>query len=209
MSIRELMSWRDVVRCVVAALVMTLVFCGVPYVAAGGPMPGLSIADAATSHPIVAKKLSPVVTRNVPAAAPAHITQAVAAWPKAYHVLSGDSLSVIAQKLYGNAHAWPVIYWANKYEIRYANIIQVGQNLTIPAMPAVIPAGPRVVAPPVPHSAVLTSSMHVAPRKTYTAVAQPRYTAVATSYQGGSGFQACVIRAESGGNPFAQNPVST
>ena len=50
-----------------------------------------------------------------------------------YTVKSGDSLSAIAQKFYGNAGEWDVIYQANKRIIGdNPNMIQVGQTLKIP-----------------------------------------------------------------------------
>lgn len=49
-----------------------------------------------------------------------------------YTVVSGDSLSRIARKVYGNAAKWPSIYAANKTLIKNPNIIYVGQVLVIP-----------------------------------------------------------------------------
>jgi len=50
-----------------------------------------------------------------------------------YTVQSGDSLSKIAQKHYGNASAWTRIYQANKSTIGdNPDLIRPGQRLTIP-----------------------------------------------------------------------------
>lgn len=50
-----------------------------------------------------------------------------------YTVQSGDSLSKIAQKQYGNASAWNKIYNANKTTIGdNPDLIKPGQKLTIP-----------------------------------------------------------------------------
>ncbi len=51
-----------------------------------------------------------------------------------YTVQSGDSLSAIALKFYGNAGEWDKIYQANKGIIGdNPNMIQVGQTLKIPS----------------------------------------------------------------------------
>jgi nucleoid-associated protein YgaU len=50
-----------------------------------------------------------------------------------YVVKSGDSLSRIAKRLYGDAKKWPRIYEANKDLIgKNPDLIQPGQNLVIP-----------------------------------------------------------------------------
>ena len=49
-----------------------------------------------------------------------------------YTVQSGDTLSGIAQRFYGNAHKWPEIHAANKDKISNPNLIYPGQTLTIP-----------------------------------------------------------------------------
>ncbi|MER2999129.1 LysM peptidoglycan-binding domain-containing protein [Pontibacter populi] len=50
-----------------------------------------------------------------------------------YTVQSGDSLSKIAQRQYGNASAWTKIYNANKTTIGdNPDLIKPGQKLTIP-----------------------------------------------------------------------------
>ncbi|HEY4651261.1 MAG TPA: LysM peptidoglycan-binding domain-containing protein [Pontibacter sp.] len=50
-----------------------------------------------------------------------------------YTVASGDSLSKIAKKLYGNANAWTKIYNANKDKIGdNPDLIRPGQRLNIP-----------------------------------------------------------------------------
>lgn len=54
---------------------------------------------------------------------------------KVYKVQSGDSLSRIARKMYGDASKWEAIYNANRDKIKNPNIIKVGQVLTIPNAP--------------------------------------------------------------------------
>jgi hypothetical protein len=57
----------------------------------------------------------------------------------AYHtVVSGDSLSKLAKKVYGNWRKWPVIYEGNRKIIGdNPNLILVGQKLWIPELPEV------------------------------------------------------------------------
>ncbi|HET8940508.1 MAG TPA: LysM peptidoglycan-binding domain-containing protein [Rudaea sp.] len=50
-----------------------------------------------------------------------------------YKVVSGDSLSKIAQKFYGHANRWREIFEANRDQISNPDRIKVGQVLKIPA----------------------------------------------------------------------------
>lgn len=52
-----------------------------------------------------------------------------------YTVVSGDSLSRIARKMYGDASRWNLIYEANKSIIKNQNVIHVGQVFIIPNVP--------------------------------------------------------------------------
>lgn len=56
--------------------------------------------------------------------------------PEAYYIIQpGDSLSSIAERAYGDASKWPVIYNANITVIGPdPNIIQPGQTIYIPAL---------------------------------------------------------------------------
>jgi len=47
-------------------------------------------------------------------------------------VVSGDSLSKIAKREYGDANKWPRIYEANRDKIKDPNLIHPGQELKIP-----------------------------------------------------------------------------
>ena len=51
-----------------------------------------------------------------------------------YTVVSGDSLSKIAKKYYGNAMKYPVIFEANREVIKDPNLIYPGQKLRIPKL---------------------------------------------------------------------------
>jgi len=52
---------------------------------------------------------------------------------KTYTVKGGDTLSKIAQQFYGSAGEYMKIFNANKDKLTDPNLIQVGQELTIPA----------------------------------------------------------------------------
>ncbi|MDQ3025723.1 MAG: LysM peptidoglycan-binding domain-containing protein [Pseudomonadota bacterium] len=52
---------------------------------------------------------------------------------KVYVVVSGDSLSKIAQREYGNANQWNRIYEANRDILKDPDKIFPGQKLRIPA----------------------------------------------------------------------------
>jgi nucleoid-associated protein YgaU len=51
---------------------------------------------------------------------------------KIYTVVSGDSLSKIAKREYGDAKLWPRIFEANKDTIKDPNLIYPGQKLKVP-----------------------------------------------------------------------------
>lgn len=52
-----------------------------------------------------------------------------------YTVVSGDSLSAIAKRTYGDASKWHAIYDANKDQISNPDLIHPGQKLRLPANP--------------------------------------------------------------------------
>jgi len=52
---------------------------------------------------------------------------------KIYVVVSGDSLSKIAKREYGDAKLWPKIFDANQDILKDPNKIYPGQKLKIPA----------------------------------------------------------------------------
>jgi resuscitation-promoting factor RpfB len=126
---------------------------------------------------------------------------------KKYTVKEGDSLSKIAKSEYKESAAWPVIYYANRGQIKWANEISAGQKLTIPAKPAKIPAAPSQLGPAAPAPApVHTESAPVThSTSTEAAPASSSHTEAAATYSGSSGFQSCVISRESGGNSQVMN----
>jgi len=112
-----------------------------------------------------------------------------AAQPLTVTVQPGDSLSKIAKDHCGNPAMWTGIYTANKPRIADYNVIYPGQRFTIACKISHVP------------QAVVVETVAYAPR--HSAVRQAPVQARAesnVSTAGMGGFQACVIRAESGGN---------
>ena len=127
---------------------------------------------------------------------------AAPAQPVSYTIRSGDSLSAIAGKVYHKQNAWPVLYWANRGKIRWANIVVEGQVLKVPALPAKIPAAPSQLGPapaPAPVAAPAAAVSGSAPAQATSSVS--------SGYSGGasSSFESCVIARESGGNAQVMN----
>jgi LysM repeat protein len=136
--------------------------------------------------------------------------------PAWYKVQPGDSLSTIAERFYHNSAAWPVLYWRNHNQIRWADDIKVGQVLRIPAEPAHIPAAPSMLEPAAP---VVRTTAAFTPKHASSAPVQAQSTpapaqsappAVSTSSSSlgvipGGAFGQCVVERESGGNPQVMN----
>jgi hypothetical protein len=123
-----------------------------------------------------------------------------------YTVRSGDTLSTIAGKVYHDPGAWPVLYWANRDKIRWANAVDVGEVLTVPVKPARIPAAPSQLGPapaPAPAPAQATMEQAATVPQASSEVAAPAQSA--STYTGSGSFQECVISSESGGNSQVMN----
>ncbi len=144
-----------------------------------------TIADALSSSGMSPAELFAAVQASTPTAKTAN-----------YTVRSGDSLSSIAGKVYHKQNAWPVLYWANRGKIHWANMLSEGQLLKVPAMPAKIPGAPSQFGPaPV-----------AAPAASSASASAPIQATASGSYSGASGsFAACVIARESGGNSQVMN----
>jgi hypothetical protein len=146
-----------------------------------------TVADALSHSGMSPAELFSAVRASTPAAPAA-----------SYTVRSGDSLSAIAGKVYHKQGAWPVLYWANRDKVHWANMLGEGQVLKVPALPAKIPAAPSQLGPaPVAPAAALGQA---------TASAQATSSgSYSGSYSGGGGFASCVIARESGGNSQVMN----
>ena len=127
--------------------------------------------------------------------------------PASYTIRAGDSLSSIAGKVYHKQNAWPVLYWANRDKIRWANVVGEGQVLKVPAMPAKIPAAPSQLAPAPAPAPAPAAPAAAAPVAASSAAPVQAASPVSSSYSGGasSSFESCVIARESGGNSQVMN----
>jgi resuscitation-promoting factor RpfC len=126
-----------------------------------------------------------------------------------YAVQRGDTLSRIAGRLYGSPADWPVLYWANKHQIRWASDITTTMSLLVPPLPASIPAAPRHLAPaPPPAPKVVLASTSVGTSPVTSNESAPSVGSETVGTAGMGSFQACVISRESGGNPSIVNASS-
>ncbi len=182
-------------------------------------------AGAATVHPSATAHAATHQAAQRPTELLSALMRAKATTPESgllasYKVRSGDSLSAIAQHFYHSSSAWPVIFWANHGQIRWANEISTGQVLRVPVKPAKIPAAPKQLGPaaapvaahvtavqyaPAESAPVQAAPAESAPVQAAPAQAAPAQAAPAASYSGGSGLQQCIISAESGGNSQVMN----
>ena len=120
-------------------------FCLAPQ-ALADPSP----AQGTANHAVVAdaaSRLSPSAVQLLSVIKQTEQRQAGSGQASWYTVKAGDSLSAIAERSYHNEKAWPVLYWANRSRIHWANVIEAGQVLRIPVEPARIPAPPALLGP--------------------------------------------------------------
>jgi LysM repeat protein len=161
------------------------------------------VASAGQSWKVANAKLlaaiHPVAGRQT-----ATVRKPTASRPAKYTVRSGDTLSTIARKVYHDPNAWPVLFWANRDKIRWADSVGAGQVLTVPAKPARIPAAPSQLAPtPAAAPKQVSTQPEGTGQQASTGVSAPQQAA--SSYAGSGSFQQCVISAESGGNSQVMN----
>jgi LysM repeat protein len=175
--------------------------------AAAASVPSATAAPAATSAPAPTSAQSATSARQTAQTTASRTTanrggpRSAGALPATYKVRQGDSLSSIALRLYHDRADWPVLYWRNHRHIRWADDIYAGQVLRVPAKPAHIPAAPSALQPqPAPQA---RSAAAVPPQAT-AGPAAGFVTEASTATPGGA-FGACVIAAESGGNPQIVN----
>ena len=147
-----------------------------------------TVADASRLDPSSAQLLS-AIERTA--------QHKAASGPSWYTVKAGDSLSAIAGRAYRNQNAWPVLYWANRSQIHWADVIEPGQVLRIPVKPARIPDPPGMLGPAPAPAAQVSAPAPAAVQG-----------AAEASYSGGApggSFGQCVIARESGGNAQVVN----
>jgi phage tail protein X len=136
--------------------------------------------------------------------------------PGPYQVRHGDTLSAIARRFYGHARLWPALWWTNHRLVHNPNVLLAGTNLTLarwhPDREWIMAKALRHIPQPKPvHVPASPTSSQGAADPAPAAPANPPAQPAASSgsVSAGSSFEQCVIRAESGGNPVAQNPTST
>jgi LysM repeat protein len=192
---------------------------------AASAAPVTSHHTAATAAATAARPSGPVTARLLSATRPA--AKRNAAVPVKYTVKSGDTLSAIAERFYSSPRYWPVLYWANHGQVKYANEISAGQVLTVPVKPAKIPAAPSVLGPapaPAPVTTAAPARSEAPAAAEYAPSASegaadnaadneaapvtqsaPQQAAGSVSTAGDGSFQSCVIARESGGNSQVMN----
>jgi LysM repeat protein len=172
-------------------------FCLSPAITAATPAaaavtPG-AILDAVVLPASSAQAaLSAALDARARATATAH--KSATALPATYKVRSGDTLSSIAHHLYGKSADWPVLYWRNQHRIEWADELSAGQVLRVPAKPSRTPAVPSKLHPVAAGATVPAQAAATAPAAVTTDGGYP-----------GGAFGACVVAAESGGNPQVMN----
>ncbi len=173
-----------------------------------------ALADPVASHPAAhhavvtygATRLGPSSTQLLAAIEQATQHQAAqhkagSSQPSWYTVRPGDSLSSIAGRAYHNQNAWPLLYWANRSRIHWADMIEPGQVLRVPAEPGRIPDAPARLGPaPAP----ATQAAVPAAGSAYATVQSGMQASYSGGAPGGS-FGQCVIARESGGNAQVMN----
>jgi len=87
--------------------------------------------DASESKPDFSN-VSAGASSTAPAAPEPTATTGTSDSAKSYTVVSGDSLSKIAKREYGDANKWRTIYEANRDLIKDPDLIYPGQELKVP-----------------------------------------------------------------------------
>jgi LysM repeat protein len=125
---------------------------------------------------------------------------------RTYTVRSGDTLSSIAQRFYGNSADWTWLYHVNSSVVHDPNTIYVGEVLKIPTDP---PANAASYAPK--HSKTSTTTLTSSATKLSGTLNCSGLEALWEAAGGshGEAFMAAEIAmAESGGNQYALSPTN-
>jgi LysM repeat protein len=174
---------------------------------AGKAAPAVAIAGALVALPQSAHASEKTPAKATAVAEQAQTTArltrtAKSAASRTYTVRSGDTLSGIAAKFYGNPGRWTWIYAANRAKIRNPNSIYVGERLTIPShQPAYTPR----------HAKNGGSTLTTSSRKLSGNLSCSGLEALWKAAGGapGSAFIAAEIAmAESGGRQYAHSPTN-
>jgi LysM repeat protein len=128
---------------------------------------------------------------------------------RTYTVRSGDTLSSIAQRFYGNSADWAWLYHVNSSVVHDPNTIYVGEVLKIPADPPANAAhyAPKHAKSSTSSSTTLTSSTTKLSGTLGCSGLEALWEAAGGSH--GEAFMAAEIAmAESGGNQYALSPTN-
>jgi LysM repeat protein len=125
--------------------------------------------------------------------------------PRTYTVRSGDSLSQIADRFYGNYSDWGWIYDANRSKISNPNEIYAGESLTIPYSAPTTTSSytPRHAKP---RATVLTSSTTLS--GTLSCAGLEKLWEEAGGRSSAAFMAAEIAEAESGGRQYALSPTN-
>ena len=177
---------------------------------AGKAAPAVAIAGALVALPqsAHAEVKTPATATAVTeqAQTTALVTKAQPA-SRTYTVRSGDTLSEIAAKFYGNPARWTWIYAANRSKIHNPNSIYVGEKLTIPYH---APTGTAAYTPrhaKKPQNTVLTSSAKKLSGNLSCSGLEALWKA-AGGAPGSAFIAAEIAMAESGGRQYAHSPTN-
>lgn len=184
----------------------------------GAFLAGIFLAGGAmlTSSPVPvpaapASAFQAMPSGQQPAAHPA--AAQAQAQPAGYTVRSGDTFSSIARRMLGHSDRWPALWYANRRLARNPDVLRPGTWLTlaVPDHPvhAWLAAKAMAAIPKPPEPRPVHPVLAVAATPAASSQAPGNPAAPSAAPVPGSGFEACVIQAESGGNPTAQNPSST
>jgi LysM repeat protein len=126
---------------------------------------------------------------------------------RTYTVRSGDTLSSIAQRFYGNSADWAWLYHVNSSVVHNPNSIYVGEVLKIPADPSADAAHYAPKHAKTSTTTTLTSSATKLSGTLNCSGLEALWEAAGGSH--GEAFMAAEIaEAESGGNQYALSPTN-
>ena len=171
--------------------------------------PAVAIAGALVALPQSAHAEVKTPAKATAVTEQAHTAALVkkAAASRTYTVRSGDTLSAIAKRFYGNAAHWTWIYAANRSKIHNPNSIFVGEKLTIPSH---APTGTAAYTPrhaKKPQSTVLTSSAKKLSGNLGCSGLEALWVA-AGGAKSHAFVAAEIAMAESGGRQYAHSPTN-
>ena len=174
---------------------------------AGKAAPAVAIAGALVALPQSAHAEVKTQATATTVTEQAHTTALVKQATRTYRVRSGDTLSGIAKRFYGNPARWTWIYAANRSKIHNPNSIFVGEKLTIPYHK---PTGTAAYTPrhaKKQQSTVLTSSAKKLSGNLGCSGLEALWVA-AGGAKSHAFIAAEIAMAESGGRQYAHSPTN-